>query len=204
MSEPAFLRTQSFRTEPFKDKVIVLFNQDELKQFTTYLTHIKHHQHGQEGLAKLDDNYGLVKLHSPGTANDQVLYLPVIERQRMGMSWMYMQSVIARLSTQIALSAVTVAGYKPLTESVMFIHLHARIMERIMQIVEAKFGGKLSIVPQPAMDLSVDLNARQWQLIDQFTPRTIADLARDHLMLVDNHVVELDDHGLWSSTSYFY
>lgn len=202
MFDVKYLNSLKFRTEPFKDGVYVISNKRDLDMLKEYILSLKC-KDGLEAFDRVGANHDLFTLSEYGTANTHVVYLPILERQKSGQSWMYMQTVFARYATQIAVSTVQTAGYAPMTESTMFVHLVGRIMERITHYAEKELGGELSISSDATRYLDVNLSHQQQGYLDLVRPRTLTDLARVQHMVETTNQVELTDTG-WSATTYFY
>ena len=192
-----------FKLEPFKDTIYVAFNLEELNRIKGFYKDGGTYGKVGDKFDSVGTNHEHLILSAVGAASTHVLYFPIVERQDLGTNWEYMLTVVNKMATTAVLECVKNAGYNPMNEPVMFVQLVARLTERVTRVISDRMGGRLTIASGAARDIDQTLNPTQLHYIDDLTPRTLSDLARQHCMLVDNGVVYYSGDS-WRSTTYFY
>lgn len=192
-----------FKLEPFKDTIYVAFNLGELNRIKDIYKDGGSYGNVSDKFNDVGTNHNHIMLSTPGTAGTHIFYFPIVERHGLGYDWEYMLTVVNKMATAAVLECVKRAGYNPMNEPVMFVQLVARLTERVTRVISDRMGGRLTIASGAARDIDLALNPTQLYYIDDLTPRTLSDLARQHCMLVDNGVVYYSGDS-WRSTTYFY
>ena len=192
-----------FKLEPFKDTIYIAFNLEELNRIKGIYKDGGSYGKVSDKFDSVGTNHEHIILSAAGTASTHIFYFPIVERQVLGLGWEYMLTVVNKMATNAVLECVKNAGYNPMKEPVMFVQLAARLTERITMTISKRMGGKLTIASSAARDIDQALNPTQLYYIDDLTPRTLSDLARQHCMLVDNGIVYYSG-DYWHSTTYFY
>ena len=192
-----------FYLRPFKDAAYIVFDIDSLNELKRIYLTSGPYKNIEPLFQGLGTNHHYIRLTSYGYGDCHIFYLPIVNRQYVGMKWAYTLGVINKMAIEAAFNCTVSAGYDPTKQNVMFIELTHRITERIIDQVSTWMGGTLAIASQASRDIDMELRVDGVKYIDMLDPRTLSDLARTQVMAEDNGVVT-HNNDTWSATTYFH